>query len=69
MLGMFVREPEMQSTIDHLSGDDRVALCGRSVDDMICVGEVEDDSAYEPQSTRRPLRNRRKTLRTRRSQR
>ena len=39
MQGVFVREPEINATIYHLSADDRVALCSRSVMPMICVGE------------------------------
>jgi len=43
--GVFVREPETNSTIYHLSRDDEVALCGRRIGSLVCIGEVDEHEA------------------------
>ena len=43
--GVFVREPETNSTIYHLSKDDKLALCGRRIGSLVCIGEVDEHEA------------------------
>ena len=43
--GIFILEPEWDHPIYHLSEDDQRALCGRSVERMICMGIAENPGA------------------------